>query len=366
LQAVLILPDDALFAANLVDRPFLRHVVDFIATQGIRSILVWGRGTEQARRILGAGVQWDATIVYQEAHTAADFSGPLTITGDKCLLASALCLPRFPLQQGLDRPGGLIVYGGNQDWTGWALMESRDVAAMPSLSDRAAVLSYLQGLANYESVSADAEFRCGGAEDIWRAHQTALGSQLSLLFHAGLDTKPGIWMGRNASVAASAVITAPAYIGENSRIGPGAQIGPFAVIARDCLIAPQTIVRHSVIAPDTYAGNNLELDHVFVNQRELFDIRFGVSVEDIGFPVVDRVFDFHWSTIPRQVYSAALRGLSAVPSVLSSAWSGLKHALRDPVGPIQTQRQDTATALRIRPHNDPAPDQHRRRSGGIQ
>lgn len=362
MQAVLILPDGALFPANLVDRPFLRHVVDFIASQGIRSLLVWGRGTEQAQRILGAGDQWDATIVYREAHTAADFAGPLTVPGDKCLLASAICLPRFALQQKLDRPGGLIVYGGetgNQDWTGWALMESRDLAAMPSLSDRVAVLSYLEGLADYESVSAEAEFRCGGAEDIWRAHQTALNSQLSLLFHAGLDTRPGIWMGRNASVAASAVITPPVYIGENSRIGPGAQIGPFAVIARDCLIAPQTIVRHSVIAPDTYAGNNLELDHVFVNQRELFDIRFGVSVEDIGFPVVDRVFDFHWSTIPRQVFAA-------VPSVLSSAWSKLKHALRDPVGPIQMQRQDTTTVLRIRPHNDPAPDQHRRRGGGIQ
>src|SRR5262249_39647346 len=146
------------------------------------------------------------------------------------------------------------------------------------------------------------------------------------------------------------------YIGENSRIGPGAQIGPFAVIARDCLIAPNTIVRHSVIAPDTYAGNNLELDHVFVDQRELFDIRFGVSVSDIGFPVVDRVFDFHWSAIPRQVcaalVSAAAGCFSAVSLVLTSAWYRLKGGFRQPgfrqsIDLPETLAKDAAAGLRI-------------------
>jgi len=371
MQAVLILPDGALFPANLIDRPFLRHVVDFIARHGIREILVLGRGIEEACRILGTGDQWDATIVYREALSASDFEGPLTASGSKCLLASAISSPHFPLKQLWDRSGGSIVYGagvrgaGDPRWTGWAVIEPPDLPSMPSPFDHVAVLSYLEGLPNYQSVSADAEFYCGGAEDIWRAHQTALASQLSLIFHGGFDAKPGIWMGRNASVAESAVITAPAYIGENSRIGPGAQIGPYAVIARDCLIAPHTIVRHSVIAPDTYAGNNLELDHVFVNQRELFDIRFGVSVSDIGFPVVDRVFDFHWSAIPRQLCAALLSSASAVPSVLSSAWRRLKGGFRQRIDLPETLAKNAATGLRILPRNETEPDLQRRRGGGV-
>ena len=329
MKAVLNLPEtgDASFLANLVDRPFLHHIVEFVVDQGVRELLVVGPDCERARSVLGSGCRWGTSIEYRKVLSISDYEAALLAESEKCVLASAASLPQFPLRQKLETGTGAVIYGpSGKHWTGWAVIEARDVAAlMPPTCDHAVLLSYLQTLRNYPMVSVDVEFRCNTAEELWKAHQDALNSNLSSIFHGGLEVRPGVWIGRNASVAASAQITAPAYIGENSRIGAGAQVGPFAVIAKDCLIAPSTIVRHAVIAPGTYAGNDLELDHVLVNKRHLSDVRFGVSVEQVDSPILDGVFDFHWAAIPRRL-AAAFR--ATIPEALFLGWSNLTHRWR--------------------------------------
>jgi hypothetical protein len=295
---------DTSFLANLVDRPFLRHIVEFVVDRGVREILVVGTACEHAELVLGNGCQWGASIEYRRVHSISDYEVAPIAGRENFLLVSAASLPQFPLRQQLERAAGAIIYGPEgKNWTGWAVIEAQDAAWMPPLCDHAELLSYLQALETYAPLLADVEFRCSSAEELWKSHQDALHSNLSHIFHGGLEVKSGVWIARNVSVASSATITAPAYIGENSRIGAGAQIGPFAVIAKDCLIAPGTIVRHAVVAPGTYAGNNLKLDHVLVNKRHLSDVRFGVSVERVDSPILDGVFDFDWAAIPRWVWS---------------------------------------------------------------
>jgi hypothetical protein len=330
----LILPEtEALpFLANFVDRPFLRHTVEFLVDQGIRKIVVVGPTTAQTEKILGSGRQWDASIEYREARCGSEYQAALFTDSERFLLASATHLPKFPLKRCLEGNGGAVVYGKcGENWTGWALVQSQDAGSMPPLCDHAAILCCLQGLPDYEKLSAEQEFRCNSEEDLWKAHKDAQDENLAGIFHAGLEVKPGVWMGRHASVAADVEIVPPAYIGENSRIGPGAQIGPFAVIAKDCLIAPRTTIRHAVVAPGTYAGNNLELDHVLVDKRKLFDVRFGVSLDRVDSPILDGVFDFHWSAIPRRAYaflaSAVTLYSTKIPMTLFSVWSRLRRQL---------------------------------------
>lgn len=305
MKAVLNLPEAGhpSFLANLIDRPFLQHIVEFVVDQEVRELLVVGPDCEHAQSVLGNGCRWNASIEYCETLSRFDYEAKRFAEGEKCLLACAASLPRFPLKQLIESGTGALIYRpGGEHWTGWAVMEALDAAALIlPLRDPAALLSYLKTLRNYPLVSADVEFRSSSAEELWKAHQDALNSNLSNIFHHGLEVRPGVWMGRNASVSASGKVTAPAYIGENSRIGADTQIGPFAAIAKDCLIAPGTIVRHAVIAPGTYAGNDLELDHVLVNKRHLSDVRFGVSVEQVDSRMLDGVFDFHWAAIPRRL-----------------------------------------------------------------
>jgi hypothetical protein len=301
--------------------------VEFVVDQGVQELLVVGPDCERARSALGNGCRWGTSIQYREGLSSSDYEAELFAESEKCVLAYAASLPQFPLRQQLESRTGALIYGpGGKHWTGWAVIDARDVAAlMPPLRDHAVLLSYLQTLRSYPTAAVDVEFRCSSAEELWKAHQDALNSNLANVFHGGLEVRPGVWIGRNASVSASAEITAPAYIGENSRVGAGAQIGPFAVIAKDCLIAPGTIVRHAVIAPGTYAGNDLELDHVLVNKRHLSDVRFGISVEQVDSPILDGVFDFHWAMIPRRL-GAAFRAIIAEGLFL--AWSNLTQRWR--------------------------------------
>jgi hypothetical protein len=292
--------------ANLVDRPFLHHIVEFLVDRGIREILVVGPAAAQARGLLGAGQRWDASIGYFDADSMSGRQPEPIPCGEKFLLASAASLPRFPLGECLEMPAGAIIYGTGGSWTGWAVIGSGDAASLPPLTDRSAVLSHLLALPDYDRIFADMESRCGSPAELWQAHMDAQHSNFAGFFHGGVEVTPGVWMGRKASVAGSAEITQPVYIGENSRIGPGARIGPFAVIGKDCLIAAGTSVRHAVVAPGTYAGDNLVLDHVFVNKRHLFDVRRGVSIDRVDHPILDGVFDFHWPAIPRWMGGAAV------------------------------------------------------------
>jgi hypothetical protein len=301
MTAVVILPQTpgAVYLANLVDGPFLRHVVEFVAAQGIRDILIVGAETAQAKAILGLGHRWDVSIAYHEAHDPSDYAVAQIADDKMLLLVDATVLPKFSVPQPTTR--GAVVFGaGRPRWTGWAIVEPRDIPLMPPLCNRAAILCYLESL-EYPKLYVDSELRCGKPEEIWRAHEDVLQSNLGGIFHGGLEVRPGVWLGRNAAVASSANIVPPVYIGDNSRVGADAQIGPFAAIGKDCLIAPKTIVRHSVIAPGTYAGNNLELDHVVVDQRKLFDVRFNVSLEHVGSGIIDDVFDLHWTAILRRL-----------------------------------------------------------------
>ena len=224
MKGVLVLPGtgSAQFAANLIDRPFLRHTVDSMANRGLRDIRIVGPASavSQARDLLRLGYQWDASMGYCEADSPAQYE-LLAIAGntEQCLIASASCLPGLRPAVDPETHSGSIIYGTSGEWTGWALINAEDIASLPRLCHEPEVLSHLQSLPTYAGIAADAEFRCCTAEQIWQAHHDAQESNFSGLSHAGIETKPGVWIARNASVAGSAEITPPVYIGENSRIG---------------------------------------------------------------------------------------------------------------------------------------------------
>lgn len=334
MKAVLILPEagHASFLSTLIDRPFLRHTVDYLVDHGISEILMAGPSAEQAMGLLGSGSQCDATIEYCRTILAEDLAA---IFGDqRFLLASADCLPRFPLDACLENENGAVVFRPGAfrpiiaAWTGWAVISPRDIASMPPPCDRDAVLAWLEALPDYDRVTAESEIRCGTPEEVWRSHIDALTDNLAGIHHQGLEVKPGVWVARNSSMAPGASVIAPAWVGENSRIGAGAKIGPFAVIARDCLVSPGTTVRHAILSPCTYAGDNLDLDHVLIDKSTLFDVRSGTAIAGVDSPLLDGVFDFHWSALPGRMCaylgSAVLAGFAMIPGIFSAALARLR------------------------------------------
>lgn len=352
MKALLVLPQTAgvLWRAHFVDRPFLRHTWDFLIDRGITDVFAVGPSAGHAATMLGSLCHVNGSFRYCDTDSFSGEEMAAIGDGDPWLIASAACLPRVSLERRLEEGEGLIVSDNNgSGWTGWALVAPEDLAQLPDVFDRAAMSLHLDCLPNYRRITADSEFRCGNVEELWESHKQAQLSNLSTIHHDGLEVKPGVWMCRNASVASGAKIIAPAYIGENSLIGVRASIGPFAVIGRDCLISPNTTVRNAVIAPGTYAGENLDLDHVFADKGKLFDIRLGVAIDRVDAPILDDVFDFHLSSIPGQVggvmASAVILGFTMLPVLLSSAWWRLR---RECLAGRDTQLRQRSRAVRSR------------------
>jgi hypothetical protein len=315
--------------ANLIDRPFVQHIVEFLAEQGIGNILIAGPEVQRARDLFGNGEAWSVRIEYGET-PAALIGGRDT----ELLIATATSLPRFSVPvfpEGIAKP--ILVYGPDgASRTGWAIVPGGNLSGTQP-----------NDLTDHIALRAVSEIRCGNAEELWKAHRSLQRSNLGGIFHGGLEVKPGIWIGRNASVAADVQITAPAFIGENSRIGAGARIGPFAAIGRDCLISPKTIVRDAVIAPRTYTGDNLELDHVLVNQRQLFDIRLGVSIDRVDASILDSVFDFHWSAIARRLFARLVRRSRTPVALAGSYGTGIQQTPQSESG-SDTSRSSSVAA----------------------
>jgi hypothetical protein len=221
-----------------------------------------------------------------------------------------------------DTAEGAIFYtASGENWTGWALINARDIASMPPPFDPARILCWLESLHGYEKVRTALDLRCGTQTELWQAHRDLQAANLANICHAGLEVSTGVWIAGNVSIAPTAEIVAPTYIGENSRIDSGARIGPFAVIGSDCLIAQGAIVRNAVVCPGTYAGSHVELDHVLVNKRLVFDVRHGASVDRVDDVAFDGIFDYHLPAALRRARSFLASTLTARARMACSARS---------------------------------------------
>ncbi len=87
------------------------------------------------------------------------------------------------------------------------------------------------------------------------------------------EIKPGIWVGRRARISPEARLNAPCWIGEHAVVGPKSVIGPNTVIEHRAFVAAGAEVLNSLIAPETYVGENtlvkdsLACGHILINHR---------------------------------------------------------------------------------------------------
>ena len=249
----------------LVDRPFLQHVVESLAHQGIRQFeFILSHLPEKIEEALGDGARWGCSFRY---HFLPPNGDPLrtarTIAegiDQSVLLASGVTLPDFEISA--IAPDTLICRHGV--WTGWGVFEPG-----------ARLLDLPVGQCAQYPVS-----RCLSAEsgrEFLRSQSEALSGAFPGLIIGGRESDPGVWISRNVQMHPSVMVNAPVYIGENCRIGRGARIGPSAVIGANCIIDALSMVVNATVSTGTYIGEALELDSVVVDRNRLVNVRLGTS-----------------------------------------------------------------------------------------
>jgi hypothetical protein len=96
---------------------------------------------------------------------------------------------------------------------------------------------------------------------------------------AGREVQPGIWLGENAEVDASARIVGPAYIGAQSRVRASCTISGASTVEQLCEVDCGTTIDDSCVFPGTYLGMGLSVSHALVRESKLFHLHRHVELE---------------------------------------------------------------------------------------
>ena len=278
----------------LVDRPFIQHIVEFLVQQNIRQLdLVLSHQPQAIERFLGDGTRWGAQIRF---HLVKPAQPPYTVLKrlkvhptEPILLGNGKSLPEVTFLKGGMPPhphlpisycyksgaGKLLP----EDWTGWAWVEGQNLKELGRRPEEA--VSKLLELAARQGRCIDVP-QCLSVESpqaLMRSHATALNEEFPGLMQSGRKVRNGLWISRNVKVHPEATLTPPLFIGENCRIGSEARLGPFTSIGHNCIIDSGTRVENSIVLPETYVGQALELDNVIVGRNKLFNLSLGSSLQ---------------------------------------------------------------------------------------
>ncbi len=317
---------------NLLDRPFIQHVVEYVVQQGLTEIdFLLSHKPEKFEGHLGDGTRWGAAFRY---HLARDAARPFRTLkalrlarGDEPILvgfadrfarfdgesissAPTVFCWRGPETEGHGEQGPppratgavenatgavensaatatLTVTETSTDveraqmlWAGWAILTGDDIDGLPEDLDENGFEEYILSRATESGrvVDVGRPLSLRSYSDLIESHCRVLSGEFGGVFCSGWEADNGVWLSRNVSIHPTARLLPPVYIGENCRIAIGAQIGPGAAVGDNCMLDGRCQVVNTVIAPGSYVGEGLELDHVIVDKNRLINTRLGADV----------------------------------------------------------------------------------------
>jgi mannose-1-phosphate guanylyltransferase/phosphomannomutase len=261
----------------LVDRPFMQHVIEYLARQDIRRMdIVVSDRSRTIENYFGDGTRWGCRFTY---HQADDPNLPyqpirgLDVTGDgQVLLGHVDRLPTFVVSEFAELADDTLPLvteddSGKLEWTGWTVL-SDDAAGKIDAGWKESDLAN-QLLRHTADRVVERMLDCRSFAALLESQRAVLAKEFAPVFLTGREVEPGIHLSRNVSLHPTAKLTAPVFIGENCHIGAGVQIGPHAVVGCGCILGRDSKVCRSLIFPDNYIGADLELDGVIIDSSRI-------------------------------------------------------------------------------------------------
>jgi hypothetical protein len=321
----------------LCGRPFLQHVVEFLAAQGVRRFdVVLSERPERVEELLGDGGRWGVGVTYHLARDptrpyrplrAVDFGGEPAL-----LLAHADRLPRVVLAEERG-PTPRLFYprgDGPTGWSGWALLSPDHLASLPPDADEMDLERHLL------------KFRADGSRravpvvlgartlaEAFASQRALLAGEFPGLAPGGRERVPGVWISRNVAVHPTALLIPPVFAGENCLVGAGARLGPNAALGSDCVLARGSDLREAIVLPGTYVGEEVELEGVVVDRDRLI---LPAGARELAVPRPDLLGDLTDRPVRRWLAGLLRRAVAvvllvaALPVLLPAAlWFGVRR-----------------------------------------
>lgn len=265
----------------LLDRPFLQHVIEYIAGLGLVSFdIILSNEPEKYEALLGDGRRWGCRFTLRLAREAARPYGMVqpALASEGCgrvLLAHAGMLPAIDAAMLESAHTMLVCAPGQGAWTGWALADAGDLAGAPD--EAAALERHLTGR-GAARVSASGLLSVSSYADLIDSQRAVLAGGFAGLLLGGQRAAEGVWLSRNVDLHPTVRLHAPVYIGADCRIGSGVSLGPNAVIGSGCILDSRCTIADSVVLPGSYVGEMLELKDCIIDRNLLVNTRIGGAV----------------------------------------------------------------------------------------
>ncbi len=155
---------------------------------------------------------------------------------------------------------------------------------------------------------------------------------------AGEEVRPGVWMGRKASIEKGARILAPAFIGAYARVRTGAVVTRCSTVEHHAQVDCGSVVENSSVLPYCYVGAALDLSHSVAGMRQVANLRRDVTVE-IPDP---KLIDLISASSGKNLLSSAAEFLTYLPRV---AMQGIFAGGKQPQPDLNAALRKTSPAL---------------------
>lgn len=279
-------PDHPSALLPLGHATFIERCMELLAHASIVDVdLVVSHRPEALRRIVGNGQRWGLRVRWHLARDAErpyDMLRVLDLAGVRRVVighASQWIRPDA-MQQLANREQIAMVRDAQAElhWAGWATVPPARLQQIPSGCDKAGLRELIGRHAGASLfLFADQLAQASSAEALVRAQHTVVDHEDLFDLPASWIRTPWGGMSPSARLHPAAKVEGPALIGPGCFVGEGAIIGPHVVLMRDVVVSAGTLVRDSVVMPETFLGSGLDLTRTVVNGNRVAHLSLGVK-----------------------------------------------------------------------------------------
>lgn len=267
-------------------KPLLEHTLDLVADIACReAVIACAAYTDQIRALVGDGRRWGLSLSFAPSRgeeaphvvlnrfSTEPFTELLLIRGDMLRGGS---LTRF--LEGAEKIAGPVVYGvKNGRLAGVALLREGRIDAglmgWPAVAEKPSL-----PLAAAVELGPDDAYPLDSLADFHRANLDAAAGDIPGLRLPGRETALGLRQGHHTRLSPRSLRLGCALVGSNCRVDPSAEFYGTVVLSDRVLVDRLARLANTVVLPNTYVGEMVDLREAIVRGNDLIRVDTGALV----------------------------------------------------------------------------------------
>ncbi len=256
----------------ICNKPLLEYWVDFSVLNRCGSIrVILESSSKEFDDYFGNGERWGIDISYSEI--------PLGKGIDEIIRENSEWCSDTPL---IIMDGLFFIHYNQSDFkVEWS--ESSDAGLLLSCNTGSLLMAQnVQGLKNISRAPSGFLFSLSefeGVDDLLRISMEVLAAEQDHYVLPGYRENNSSMFGKNISLGTGVDIRPPVIIGNDVKIRDNVIIGPRAVIGNNVIVDQDACVKDSVLMPNTYTGQGLQVERKLVNGNRVFSPSLGTHLE---------------------------------------------------------------------------------------